>query len=359
MDNKFKSFSNLVQTKSAVNTRNIAAKANTAHTEGGTKTYGEIVSSMSSNPLPPANLLPATANAASVPSGKPEKHVLLLKPTNETSISSENEQKKCLNSVYRAVTDVNVEFCSIKKSGIIAIGFPDSDSRKIAQEKIKKDQTCSSAFTTESPKKLLPKVTVKGINEVLFDSCDKDDRDELKAVLLKDILLRNKGIQSVLDTDASQFLHVVTIQKMMPSDNCVSYTAVLKMSCRVRNYIHQNGDKLYISLNRCKVIDRFHVTQCYYCQKPGHYSNDCSAKKQGKPPTCFYCSDTHASKNCPTKHQEQREKCCINCLKSNNPNMVKDARNHTAASYNCPVIQSFVKNIKDKTENWQEKNFCH
>ena len=360
MDNKFNSLSNLVQKHSAVtnNGKNVAGETNDKNTNRN-KTYGEIVSgkpeNKSQSPIHQPALISDMSDAKHT--RKPEKHVLLLKPNDETSASSESVQKESLNSVYRAVTDVNIEFCSQKKSGMIAIGFPDAASKKLAEEKINKDEACSSVFTTESPKKLLPKVTVKGINEILFDSCDKENRDELKAVLLKDILLRNKDIQSIIDSDSSEFLHVVTIQKVMPSHNHVSYNAVLKMSCKVRNYIYKGGDKLYISFNRCKVTDRFHVTQCYYCQKPGHYSNACNDRKEGKLPTCFYCSGSHASKNCPTKQSEQQEKCCNNCLKSSNPDMVNNAKTHTAASYNCPIIQSYVKNIKGKTENWQEKNF--
>ena len=362
IENKFKCFSDIADQhgRSDPHTNPDSVIVNPVEpdsTEVITKSYSTVASNFANAQQRPPNFSHQNETDVTPPAMKPEKHVLLLKPTNEESMSTTAEKKKSLNSVYRAVTDINVEFCSIKKSGVIAMGFPDSDSKKLAEMKINGDSTCSSTFTAESPKKLLPKVTVKGINEILFNSCDHDDRDEMKEVLSKDILKRNQGVQNIIDSDHNEFLKVVTLQKIMPSDNYVSYNAVLKMSCKVRNYIHQNGDKLYISFNRCKVIDRFHVAQCYHCQKPGHYSNSCPDKKEGKLPTCFYCSGSHASKSCPTKHQEQHEQCCANCLKSSNPNLVNGAKTHSAASPNCPIIQSFVKNIKGKTENWKGKNF--
>ena len=358
MDDKLKSLSNAVNKSSISNTdENVVLQMNDRRIDTAKKSYGEVLSGVPGAKTQPVTRPPAENITSDAPSSKkPEKHILLLKPTDQIDTSSAIEQKNSLNTVYKTVTDINVEFCSVKKSGTIAIGFPDAASKKLAEEKIKSNEACSAVFTTDSPKKMLPKVIVKDINEILFDSCDKENRDEMKSVLLKDIMLRNKGIQSIIDSNPEEFVHVVTIQKIMPSASRVSYNAVLKMSCEIRKHIHQNNDKLYISFNRCKVTDRFHVTQCYHCQKPGHYSNSCKDKKEGKLPTCFYCSGPHASKTCPTKQQDDKKQCCVNCLKSNNPDMVKNAETHTAASYKCPIIQSYVKNIKGKTQNWQEKN---
>ena len=226
MENKLKSFSDLISqqsrpvahTESAINVPH-AHQSNT----GVTKAYNKAVSTApNSHSEPQPTDFPHLNDVyATPPARKSEKHVLLLKPTNEESMSTASEKKKSLNSVYKAVTDINVEFCSVKKSGVIAIGFPDSDSMKLAEDKIKNDQACSSTFTADNPKKLLPKVTVKGINEILFDSCNNDDRDEMKAVLLKDILLRNKGIQNIIDSDTKEFVDVVAINKFMPSISTV------------------------------------------------------------------------------------------------------------------------------------------
>ena len=138
----------------------------------------------------------------------------------------------------------------------------------------------------------------------------------------------------------------------MPSVSTVTYTAALKLSVNIRQVIHKNNNKLYISLNRCNVYDRFHVVQCYHCQEPGHLSKNCPVKKDGLASTCFYCAGDHQSKDCENKGQVR----CVNCSKSSNPEFQKGARTHTAASRKCPIMQHYMNNIKNKTVDWSGKN---
>ena len=209
---------------------------------------------------------------------KAEKHVLLLEPSDKEAVTSDNG-KNIMSSINSAISGINVNFCSVKKSGIIAMGFNDSQSKDLAQEKLNNDITCSSAVSMRVPRKLHPKVTIMGINEVLFNECNLEDKDTMKTVLLNDIIARNSSVKSVIDSSDDEFLQVVMLQKTMPSVNTVSYTAALKMSSKVRKVIYENDNKLYVSLKRCNVFDRYHVVQCYHCQTPGHLSNNCPSKK--------------------------------------------------------------------------------
>ena len=282
---------------------------------------------------------------------KKQKHVLLLEPKDtDNAVLSNEAKKKSLQSINSAISGVNVEFCTFKKSGLVAVGFSDSEAKQRAEQKIQDDATVSSTFKTRLPRKLLPKVTVHGINEVLFDLCE-DDKDKMKSTLKKDILQRNDYVRQVLESDSEAILEVVMLQKVMPSHSSVSYMAAMKMSSSVRKAIFDNGDKLYISLKRCKVVDRFHIIQCYHCQETGHLSKDCPHEKA----TCYYCAGDHRSKECEHKNSEDK-KCCSNCLKSSNPEVKRNARTHCAASHECPVMQSHLHNMKNKTERWQEKN---
>ena len=43
-------------------------------------------------------------------------------------------------------------------------------------------------------------------------------------------------------------------------------------------------------------------------------------------------------------------------MRSNNQDMIDNARSHTAASHKCPILQAHAKRVRDKTENWRQKN---
>ena len=355
MDRKLSALPSLI---SASNTkRTISEKATSMPSDNAgvplnSNTVPKTWANVSSSPIlqNQRNDMPSLQTAAEIPP-KAQKHVLLLEPkdTNNAVLSKE-AKKKSLQDINSAISGVNVEFCTFKKSGLVAVGFSDSEAKQRAEQKIKDDATVSSTFKTRLPRKLLPKVTVYGINEVLFDSCE-DDREEMKLTLKRDILRRNDCVRQVLESDSDATLEIVMLQKVMPSHSSVSYMAAMKMSSSVRKAIYDNGDRLYVSLKRCKVVDRFHIVQCFHCQEPGHLSKDCPTENA----TCYYCAGDHRSKECEHKNSEDK-KCCSNCLKSSNPEVKRNAKSHTAASHQCPVMQSHILNMKSKTERWQEKN---
>ena len=352
MEKNFQTYAKTTSIKSSDNKKDpcIDSTQSSQLPTGATNTWANVVGANSINTDESKRSSDASKEIAN--QSAPEKHVLLLEPLHADVMSTDDGKKESICSINKAMAGVNVEFCKVRKSGIVAIGFKDSDAKTAAEEKIKRDINCSASFLPRNPKQLVPKVTVMGINDVLFDKCDKNNKDEMKDILIKDIIDRNSYIKTLIDSTESNFLNVVMIQKVMPYPNVVSYTAALKMSSPVRRAIYENGDRLYISLNRCKVTDRFYVKQCYHCQKHGHITDDCPDLKQNKPSTCLYCSGEHRSKNCPDKNNL----CCSNCIKSSNPAIVNGARAHSASSLKCPVLQAHVKNIQGKTENWKAKN---
>ena len=288
-----------------------------------------------------------TENHQLINKGVAKKHVLLLDPADPEMVKSDNFKKRTVQNVNKAIHGINVNFCNVKKSGVVAIGFDDIKSKQCAEEKIKENVEISEIFSTRSPKQLLPKVTLQGINEVVFDDCT--DKSEMKTALLKDILFRNNDIKQVVDSSPDELIEVLMIQKYMPSEHTVSYSAVLKLSSNVRKVIHKNANKIYVSLSRCRVIDKYQILQCYHCQKPGHHSNNCTKKNED--PTCLYCGGKHTSRLCTDKNNT----CCTNCFHSNNDLYQSNAQSHNAASIHCPILRPFRDDIKQKTENWSGK----
>ena len=282
-----------------------------------------------------------------------KNHVIILEPNDSEYVNNVTSKKDAMRHVNEAMDDVNVNFCKIKKSGIVALGFSDAESKSQAELKLNEHSGVSEIFVTRSPKKILPKVTIHGINDVLFDGYNSDDKEKLKSVLRKDILKRNPTIKNLL-SNVDECMEVVMLQKVMPTKSEVTYTAALKMSVNIRKLIKANNDKIYISLSRCKVYDRFYVMQCYHCQKLGHTSSTCADKKNGLSSTCFYCAGPHKSIECEHKTCEEKHSCS-NCARSEDPAIKAQACSHNAASQKCPLLIAYRESMKERTEYWSGK----
>jgi len=127
-------------------------------------------------------------------------------------LPSDEGKKTSLQALGNAISDVNVEFCSIQKSGMVAVGFSDAAAKENAERKIKGSAALSSSFETTVPCKMLPKVTINGINEYLFSSCN-DNKDNMKKVLRDDIIRRNDFVKQILDNSTDEIIEVVMIQR--------------------------------------------------------------------------------------------------------------------------------------------------
>ena len=160
-----------------------------------------------------------------------EKHVVILDPNDSNYVNDNGNKKNALKLVNNAVEGINVNFCKMKDSGVVALGFADAESKELAVSKLKDDSKLSDMFVTRSPKKVSPKVTIHGINELLFDGCN--ERDERKSILLKDILKRNLEIRDLINSGSQDFLEVVMLQKMIPTNKEVTYTAALNLNINI------------------------------------------------------------------------------------------------------------------------------
>ena len=107
--------------------------------------------------------------------------------------------------------------------------------------------------------------------------------------------------------------------------------------------------KLYIGLSICKVTERYHILQCYACQKFGHRkgTEKCQLFNTSKN-ICLYCSGEHTSKICSVKKQSNLFKC-NNCATSTENSIRTNCMGHTTTDAKCPLLQQALKLLMNRT----------
>ena len=304
--------------------------------ENMTKLYSKVVDNGSTDTKQDRNVVESKVN---------ENHVLLLKVKEDVNITDENDWQAVNESIKQNISNLNVSFYKTKeKSGHVVIGFPDKATLDEAEKKISSDDNLSAKFTTRTPKKMLPKITITGVNKALFtggngDAEFTDNREHYKQAVKMDIMQRNPFLQPLIDNEH-------TFDVVVVKEEVQSYTVVIKVSPEVRNLINNHGNKLFVSLGRCDVKDRYHYTQCFHCQKLGHISTKCPDKEKAS--ICMYCAESHISKQCPVKANKESHKCS-NCLHSKSINIRNNANTHNSVSSKCPTIERECKKLAENT----------
>ena len=91
-----------------------------------------------------------------------------------------------------------------------------------------------------------------------------------------------------------------------------NYQVNINVTENIRKVIKSQGNRLFIGLKSCRVVEKENISRCYKCHDHEHIANDCSNIA-----CCGYCADTtHASDDCPLKVDVIKNKSrlkCINC----------------------------------------------
>ena len=127
-----------------------------------------------------------------------------------------------------------------------------------------------------------------------------------------------------------------TLQVVYLNKLSINLIVGLKVSPHIRSTVlREQSGFIFLGGKRIPLRDRFHVKQCYHCQKLGHISIDCPEKANN--PTCLYCMGKHRSGNCYLK-QITNKHCCAKCHTSKYPDDVANYDQHNSASLDCPVL---------------------
>ena len=143
-------------------------------------------------------------------------------------------------SVKEGTNELNVNFFKVKeKSEHVVLGFPNKETLQEADKKLSSNENLSVKFSMKTPKKMFPKITITGIDKVLFATEVDDKRDHDKNVVKMDILKRNQFLQPFIDKE--HMFDVVVIKEELQS-----YTDIIKVSPEIQKMISNHDDKLFV-----------------------------------------------------------------------------------------------------------------
>lgn len=294
------------------------------------------------------------ADIVSFPPISPEQsqQLLHISQTDVSSLTPDEVSEKVVNvkqKIAASLKNVPTNFVkSNNQKGSVTVAFPNNQTREKAAQILNDLNLPLEGFQTKEAKKLLPKLTILGIEPSIFDSVDssltaEEKRVQQKSIIKSSIMCKNEGIKSLIDIG-----HTLEVVYLNKSQNSTKFTVGIKVSPSIRSFVFQNQHgKLFIGNNSLFVEDRFFFKQCYHCQQVGHFSSDCPDTE--KSPVCFYCMGSHLSKLC-NKKKSVTHHCCAKCFHSKVPGEKADYKSHNAADSGCPVVLREIQKIANNTE---------
>lgn len=162
---------------------------------------------------------------------------------------------------------------------------------------------------------------------MVTNECKSKDDVERTTALLNDKL--NKDYHVEIQTVKSPRLKIVDVDNNMNMDNLAediknrnSYMlngdfsiisdykntmnqriVVLEVSANIYSIIVNNGYKIYVGYQCCRMTDVFNLNLCFKCGRLNHSGKNC--KNETK---CLKCSGNHLTKNCDSEVLK-----CVNC----------------------------------------------
>ena len=267
-----------------------------------------------------------------VPETPKESHTLMVEKIpegEETEDLSEGEWTRVVRGdVTKALKNVPV-LKATKVEGAAKLSFRTKEHMDSAQEALSDKYKVTSK--SQEWKKLDPKLTLTDLDEDIKSIEDLEEK----------ILEKNDSIREL--KDAGECFKIVFLDEK-------ERLAVLQVSARIRECIRDSGDRICVDLQQHRVRDRFHIIQCFHCQRHGHMSGSPYCKLKDADPVCFYCAGAHASKDCKKRKEKKTGSVkCYNCSNSKSPREKNNCKTHNATDYLCPFFVREKERLMDRT----------
>lgn len=174
-----------------------------------------------------------------------EKNLLVVKSTDKDNNVASSKAE--LTKVLKDVPIVDTKFTSGDNA---VMNFACEPERQMAAHRISNGlENLEMNFT----KKLHPTTMICNVS-----------KEESKEDIVEYLVAKNGYLQSVDNVNDK----VKLVFDKPANGNTVHY--ILKCTPDVRGMIHKHGDAVCLKWARYTVRDRYHVFNCYYCQRYGH-----------------------------------------------------------------------------------------
>lgn len=178
----------------------------------------------------------------------------------------------------------------------------------------------------------LPRISVLDLDE------EYDEQN-----FINTLKLQNQDVASILDTGEN-------ISEFYIKKNQSTFQVNITVSENIRKAIKNRGNRLFIGLKSCRVVEKVNVSRCYKCHDHSHISNDCNNIE-----CCGYCSSTdHVSDDCPLKSDVIKNKSrlkCVNCERNNLP-----CFGHSVYWPLCPMNKKYYRTPQGQSGQNQRLN---
>lgn len=153
-------------------------------------------------------------------------------------------------------------------------------------------------FEVANVREKLPRISVIDLEE---------EYDEQNFV--NTLKLQNPDVATVIGNDE-------TISDFYSKKSGTRFQVNITVSDNVRKVIKNRGNRLFIGLKSCRVVDKVNISRCFKCHDHRHFAQECTNVE-----CCGYCSSIeHVSEDCPLKLDVVRNKSqlkCVNCARHN------------------------------------------
>ena len=139
----------------------------------------------------------------------------------------------------------------------------------------------------------------------------------------------------------SQFGSGGKILHMYVNKRNKTVTVLMEITSEIYKFIRENGNKIFVGHQRCKIYDLINLNPCYNCARYGHNASKCNNDS-----VCIKCSEEHNVNECKNNKIE-----CANCVYNNAKYRTNLTTDHLPTDrIKCSILRKKIKKYIDSTD---------